>query len=124
MGGNNNDDSKAAVKLEKVKETFPLGEGPALEVVEKLPTPQEVFNVSKPSCWKIYAAMLGPAFIALGGAIGSGEWLLGPAVAAKYGLGLFWLVWIGVVLQTIYNIAFARVTAAIGEPALVYMAQH
>ncbi len=126
MGGNkyNNDDSKAAVKLEKVKETYPLGEGPALEVVEKLPTPQEVFNVSKPSCWKIYAAMLGPAFIALGGAIGSGEWLLGPAVAAKYGLGLFWLVWIGVVLQTIYNIAFARVTAAIGEPALVYMARN
>ena len=28
---------------------------------------------------------LGPGIIALGGSIGSGEWLLGPAITAQYG---------------------------------------
>jgi len=58
--------------------------------------------------------------IALGAAIGSGEWLMGPSVAALYGLGLFWLVIIGCFLQTVFNISFCRVTLATGEPAIVY----
>ncbi|MEM0505512.1 MAG: Nramp family divalent metal transporter [Sulfolobales archaeon] len=107
----------------ETKEYFRLGEGPALEVVEKLPTPEEVFKVPKLSGWKLFATILGPSFMALGGALGSGEWIMGPSIAARYGLYLFWLVWVGVVLQTVYNIAFARITVLIGEPALVYMAR-
>ncbi len=108
---------------DRVREFMRLGEGPALEVVEKLPTPEEVFKVPKLTGWKLFATILGPSFMALGGALGSGEWIMGPSIAARYGLYLFWLVWVGVVLQTVYNIAFARVTTLIGEPALVYMAR-
>lgn len=54
--------------------------------------------------------IMGPAMIALGAAIGSGEWLMGPAVAVLYGMGLFWLVWVGCFLQTIANIGWFRIT--------------
>jgi len=105
------------------KEEFKLGEGPALEVVDRLPTPEEVFKVPKLTGWRLFTTVLGPSFMALGGALGSGEWLMGPTLSARYGLYLFWLVWVGVILQTIYNIAFARITAITGEPALVYMSR-
>ena len=34
---------------------------------------------------KAFRSILGPGIIALGGSIGSGEWLLGPAITAQYG---------------------------------------
>ncbi len=120
----NNNDNRETKRVEAVKETFRLGEGPALEVVDRLPTPEEVFKIRRLSPWTLFAIVLGPSFMALGGALGSGEWILGPSIAAQYGLYLFWLAWVGVVLQTIYNIAFAKITVAIGEPALVYMARN
>ncbi|MEM4841019.1 MAG: Nramp family divalent metal transporter [Sulfolobales archaeon] len=107
----------------EVKEYFRLGEGPALEVVEKLPTPEEVFKVPKLSGWKLFATVFGPSFTALGGALGSGEWLMGPTVAVSYGMKLFWIAWVGCLFQTIYNIAFCRMTMLVGEPALVYFAR-
>ncbi len=36
-------------------------------------------------------AILGPAVIALGGTIGGGEWLIGPSLFVKWGLGLLWI---------------------------------
>jgi len=100
-------------------EAFKLGVRP-IEVVDKLPTPEEVFGVPKITTSNLITKVLGPAMIALGAAIGSGEWLMGPSVAALYGLGLFWLVIIGCFLQTVFNISFCRVTLATGEPAIVY----
>ena len=41
-------------------------------------------------------AMLGPALVMGGAAIGGGEWLLGPLVTAKYGAALLWLATISV----------------------------
>jgi hypothetical protein len=85
-----------------------------------LPTPEEVFGVTRFDAWTVIRLVLGPSMIALGVAIGSGEWLLGPLGFAKYGfMGLGFLVTISAVLQTFYNIENARYTMATGEvPAL------
>jgi hypothetical protein len=59
---------------------------------------------------------VGPGVIVLGVAIGSGEFLLGPAVFVRHGLSLFWVVCIAVFLQTIFNTEVMRYTLATGEP--------
>ena len=61
-------------------------------------------------------AMLGPALVMGGAAIGGGEWLLGPLVTAKYGAALLWLATISVLGQVIYNIEISRYTLYTGEP--------
>ena len=60
--------------------------------------------------------LIGPAAIALGMSIGSGEWLLGPAVTAKYGAALLWVATASILLQTILNQEMIRYTIATGEP--------
>jgi hypothetical protein len=59
---------------------------------------------------------VGPGVIVLGVAIGSGEFLLGPAAFVRYGLSLFWVVVIAVLLQTVFNTEVVRYTLATGEP--------
>ncbi|MEM1898512.1 MAG: Nramp family divalent metal transporter [Sulfolobales archaeon] len=94
-----------------------------IKVVDKLPSPEEVFNVPKLTWGNMITKVLGPAAIALGMAIGSGEWLMGPAVAAAYGTGLFWLIWVGMILQTVYNCWWARMVVMTGEPINVLLAR-
>jgi hypothetical protein len=48
-----------------------------------------------------WLAVVGPGVIVLGAAIGSGEFLLGPAVFVRYGFSLLWITVIATVLQTI-----------------------
>jgi len=71
------------------------------EIIDKIPTPEEVFKMPISLRNKILF-LWGSAVIALGTSIGSGEFLLGPSMAIKIGMGLAWLVWIGALLQTIY----------------------
>lgn len=52
----------------------------------------------------------------LGLSIGSGEFLLGPAVFVKHGLSLLWVTIVAVFLQTIFNLELMRYTIATGEP--------
>ena len=52
----------------------------------------------------------------LGLSIGSGEFLLGPAVFLKHGLSLLWITTVSVTLQTIFNMEVMRYTLATGEP--------
>jgi len=59
---------------------------------------------------------VGPGVIVLGVSIGSGEFLLGPAVFVKYGLTLLWVTSISVFLQTVFNTELMRYTVATGEP--------
>jgi Mn2+/Fe2+ NRAMP family transporter len=94
-----------------------------IRVVDKLPTPEEVFRLPKLTWGNIFTKVLGPAAIPLGMAIGSGEWLMGPSVAAAYGLGLFWLVWVGMIQQTVYNCWWARMVVMTGEPINVLLAR-
>ncbi len=59
---------------------------------------------------------VGPGVIGLGIAIGSGEWLIGPAVVLKYGSALLWITTVSVLLQVILNQEMARYTLYTGEP--------
>ena len=61
---------------------------------------------------------VGPGVIVLGLSIGSGEFLLGPAVFVRHGMTLFWVVGIGVLLQTLFNLEVMRYTLATGEPVI------
>ena len=60
---------------------------------------------------------VGPGVIVLGAAIGSGEFLLGPAAFVKYGLSLLWIVGVAAFLQTMFNLELMRYVMATGEPA-------
>jgi hypothetical protein len=92
---------------------------PELPLVD-LPTPEEAFNKPKIGRREIITVVLGPSMIALGAALGSGEWLLGPLAFGKYGFtGLGWLIMISAILQVCYNIENARYTMATGEVPIV-----
>jgi len=85
-----------------------------------LPTPEEVFNKPKIGFKEIITCVLGPSMIALGAALGSGEWLLGPLAFGRFGfVGLGWLIALSAVLQTFYNVENARYTLATGEVPIV-----
>lgn len=64
-----------------------------------------------------WLSVVGPGVIVLGLSIGSGEFLLGPAVFVRYGLSLLWVTVVAVYFQTIFNTELMRYTVATGEPA-------
>ena len=106
------------------RETLQIGVSrPPLPLAD-IPTPEEVFGVTRFNAWTIVRFVLGPSMIALGVAIGSGEWLLGPLGFAKVGfLGLGFLVTMSAILQTFYNVENARYTMATGEVPIVGFAR-
>lgn len=61
---------------------------------------------------------IGPGAILLAGAIGAGEWVVGPLMAAKYGTAILWVATIAIVLQMVFNLEAIRYTLATGEPVL------
>jgi hypothetical protein len=63
-----------------------------------------------------WLGVVGPGVIVLGLSIGSGEFLLGPAVFVKHGLSLLWVTLVAVLLQTVFNLELMRYTIATGEP--------
>jgi len=65
-----------------------------------------------------WIAATGPGVILLGASIGSGEFLLGPAVMVKHGFTLLWIAGFAIVLQTLFNTELMRYTMATGEPVL------
>lgn len=65
-----------------------------------------------------WLGVVGPGVIVLGMSIGSGEFLLGPAVFVQYGLSLLWVTIAAVLLQTIFNTEVMRYVLATGEPVL------
>lgn len=74
---------------------------------KSLPTP--------PSLWKT----IGPSFVLLGLALGSGELILWPYLSAQYGLGLIWGALVGITLQFILNTEVMRYTLYWGESVFV-----
>jgi hypothetical protein len=62
-------------------------------------------------------SVIGPGAIALGAALGSGEWLIGPATFVKYGLTLLWVTLLAAAFQTLFNTEVVRYTLYTGEPA-------
>jgi hypothetical protein len=65
-----------------------------------------------------WLAAIGPGIIVLGASLGSGEFLLGPAVVVKHGFTLLWIAGVAIVLQTIFNTELMRYTLATGEPVI------
>src|SRR5262245_17802998 len=63
-----------------------------------------------------WLAVVGPGVIVLGASIGSGEFLLGPAVFVKHGLTLLWLTLVAIAFQAIFNTEIMRYVVATGEP--------
>lgn len=68
--------------------------------------------------FKIFG-VIGPGVILLGSAIGSGEWLIGPAAFVQYGLALLWVTTVAVFFQTVFNTELVRYTLYTGEPTVV-----
>jgi hypothetical protein len=61
---------------------------------------------------------VGPGVIGLGIALGSGEWLIGPAVVVKHGAALLWITTVAVLLQVVLNQEMGRYTLYTGEPII------
>lgn len=96
--------------------TDPRREGPIKDA--GLLPPWGVADLPAPPPFNFRNALklIGPGAIALGISIGSGEWLLGPTVTAKYGAGLLWVATISILIQMIYNTEAIRYTLYTGEP--------
>jgi len=65
-----------------------------------------------------WLSVVGPGVIVLGIAIGSGEFLLGPAVFVKHGLTLLWITAVAIFFQTVFNTEVMRYVVATGEPVV------
>lgn len=61
---------------------------------------------------------IGPGAILLAGAIGGGEWIVGPMMAVKYGPGILWIATVSIFLQSLFNLEAVRYTLYTGEPIL------
>lgn len=84
-----------------------------------IPTPEQSFRLSRVGPKELARYVLGPSIIALGAAVGSGEWLLGPLAAGQSGFrGIFFIILISVLLQAAFNYECARYTLATGEPTI------
>jgi len=70
----------------------------------------------KPLRWGNWTSFIGPGIVMMGIQIGGGEWLLGPAMTAKYGGGLMWIATIAILLQVFYNMECGRYALYCGEP--------
>ncbi len=68
-----------------------------------------------PSVFKV----LGPSFLLLGLALGSGELILWPSLTATHGMGLIWGALLGISLQYILNTEVMRYTLYWGESVFV-----
>jgi hypothetical protein len=107
-------------KAEASVQTIQVGVSRPELPLSDLPTPEEVFDKPKIGFKEMIMCVLGPSMIALGAALGSGEWLLGPLAFGRFGfMGLGWLIALSAVLQTFYNVENARYTLATGEVPIV-----
>jgi hypothetical protein len=95
---------------------YPLGVGRPPLRVSDLPTPEEAFDIPKTGVKETVTKVMGPAMIALGLSIGSGEWLLGPQAIGSLGwVGVGFVITVSIVLQAFYNVEIGRYVMATGE---------
>jgi hypothetical protein len=90
--------------------TVKAGELPPWEVGE-LPAPP-------PYSFRNGIRVAGAGAIILGLSIGSGEWLIGPAVTAQFTASLLWVATASILLQWVFNEECCRYTLYTGEPIL------
>jgi hypothetical protein len=96
--------------------TYELGPGRAPLGVDDLPEPEEVFGAPRLGAKQVVTLVLGPALIALGLSIGSGEWLLAPlAIGINGWVGIGFVALISILFQAFYNMEIGRYVMATGE---------
>src|ERR1041384_4229871 len=100
----------------------PAGQAPAMgRLVEagELP-PWEVADLPAPPPFSPKSALrvAGTGAIILGVSIGSGEWLIGPAVTAQFTAALLWIATLSILLQWVFNEEASRYTLYTGEPIM------
>lgn len=78
-----------------------------MEIKHNLPVP--------PKFWK----SIGPSFILLGLALGSGELILWPYLSSVWGMGLLWGAFLGITFQYLLNTEVMRYSLAKGESVFV-----
>ncbi len=105
-------DNAAAAGQPIRKEAPPVDPGclPAWDVDEMPDAPRK-----QGGRWWNY---LGPGLVLAGGSIGTGEWVMGSQVAARYHGALMWVVVLAIVAQVILNTECMRYTLCTGEPIL------
>lgn len=77
--------------------------------VKELPAPV-------PFGWQSVLKAIGPGVILLGGSIGTGEWLMGPAVTVRFEGMMLWLATVAILLQSFLNTECIRYALYTGEP--------
>src|SRR6266536_3128205 len=80
-------------------------------------------DLQAPPPYSIKSALriAGAGAIVLGISIGSGEWLIGPAVTAQFTAALLWVATASILLQWVFNEECCRYTLYTGEPILTGM---
>ena len=110
------------VRQPTTERTHPIGRSrPPLDVAD-LPTPEEIFGVRHIGWKEAIKYAIGPSLIALGIAVGSGEWLIGPQQVGKSAtgfIGIGWIITVSALLQAAYNIEISRYVMATGEVPVV-----
>jgi len=82
--------------------------------------PWEQADLPEPLPYSITNALrtIGPGAILLAGAIGGGEWIVGPLMAVEHGRGILWIATVAILLQSLFNLEAVRYTLYTGEPIL------
>ncbi|HYU18016.1 MAG TPA: Nramp family divalent metal transporter [Chloroflexota bacterium] len=95
----------------------PRPEGVRVIEAGSLP-PWEVAELPAPPPYGFGNALrvTGAGAIILGISIGSGEWLIGPAVTAQFTAALLWVATASILLQWVFNEEASRYTLYTGEP--------
>lgn len=83
---------------------------PAWEV-DDLPVP-------KPIRARNLLSLIGPGIVLAGGAIGTGEWVMGPQAAARYQGAMLWAILVSIAAQVVLNTEVMRYTLCTGEPIM------
>src|SRR5262249_17645122 len=98
-----------------------VAQAPSGRLVEagQLP-PWEKADLPAPPPYNLRNALrvTGAGAIVLGISIGSGEWLIGPAVTAQFTAALLWVATAAVLLQWIFDEEASRYTLYTGEPIM------
>ena len=70
-----------------------------------LPPAAPITELPEPPPFSLRNAVtvIGPGAVLVWLSIGAGEWLLGPAVTVKYGLGILWITTVSLILQRFLN---------------------
>ncbi|MCY2953078.1 MAG: Nramp family divalent metal transporter [Planctomycetota bacterium] len=62
--------------------------------------------------------LIGPGLVLVGGAIGTGEFVMGPKTAAQYGGAMLFVVILSILAQVLLNTEVMRYTLVTGEPIM------